>query len=135
MQSFLTPLLTIETPGGSVKHALKQTDQGFLGFGEAYISTVEHRAIKGWKKHTRMTCNLIVVNGLVRFVVRESDGNFCEYTIGDSNYARLTIPPGLWFAFSGVVETDSLVLNIANQPHDPQEAKTKPLEEISYEWV
>ena len=135
MQSFLTPLLTIQTPGGSVKHAMKQTDQGFLGFGEAYISTVENGAIKGWKKHTRMTCNLIVVNGLVKFVVQESNGNFCEYTIGDSNYARLTIPAGLWFAFSGVAETDSLVLNISNQPHDPEEAKTKSLEKISYEWV
>jgi dTDP-4-dehydrorhamnose 3,5-epimerase len=135
MKSFLTPLLTIQTPGGSVKHAMKQTDPGFFGFGEAYISTVENGAIKGWKRHTRMTCNLVVVSGLVKFVVQESNGNFFEYTIGDSNYARLTIPAGLWFAFCGVAETDSLVLNISNQPHDPEEAKTKPLEKISYEWV
>lgn len=135
MHSFLTPLRTIQTPGGSVKHAMKQTDAGFLGFGEAYISTIENGAIKGWKKHTRMTCNLVVVNGLVKFVVQESNGNFCEYIIGDSNYARLTIPAGLWFAFSGVAETDSLVLNISSHPHDPEEAKTQPLEKISYNWV
>ena len=48
----LTPLKIIENPAGNILHAMKASDQGYAGFGEAYFSTVNHSAVKGWKKHT-----------------------------------------------------------------------------------
>ena len=61
----LTPLRRIENPKGDIFHAMKASDTGFSGFGEAYFSTVNKSDIKGWKKHTKMTLNLIVVMGEV----------------------------------------------------------------------
>ena len=54
------PLKIINTPNGEVKHALKNSDDSFSGFGEAYFSSVDFGTIKGWKKHTQMILNLIV---------------------------------------------------------------------------
>ena len=56
----LTPLQQITHPKGDIFHAMKVSDDGFIGFGEAYFSTINKDVIKGWKKHTEMTLNLVV---------------------------------------------------------------------------
>jgi dTDP-4-dehydrorhamnose 3,5-epimerase len=125
----LTPLKTIAGDKGSVLHALKLDDVGFDGFGEAYFSTVNKGAVKGWKRHTRMTLNLVVSSGSIRFVVyddrKESETRGCYFqaTLSRDNYQRLTVAPGLWMAFEGVGENENILLNIASIKHDPSEAE------------
>ena len=65
----LTPLNIIPTPGGDILHALKRTEKSFTEFGEAYFSEIECMKIKAWKRHNKMTLNLIVPIGIIRFVV------------------------------------------------------------------
>ena len=130
----LTPLKQIFHPKGNIFHAMKKSDNGFNGFGEAYFSTVNKYGIKGWKKHTKMTLNLVVPIGEIEFVIYdESNNNFFEVILSKDNYQRLTIKPNVWMAFRGKDEYNML-LNIANIEHDPNEAITKELSEIKYEW-
>ena len=134
----LTPLSSIEVDGGNVLHAMKFNDIGFAGFGEAYFSWVKVGAIKGWKRHLKMTMNLIVPVGTVQFVFvgEDSSGNreFRVEEIGDECYSRITVPPGFWFGFQGMRTTKSLVLNIANIAHDPNEEERLTLADIDYVW-
>ena len=131
----VTPLKRISTTGGDVLHALKSTEDAFHGFGEAYFSFVEPGAIKAWKQHLRMTLNLVVPVGSVRFVFHDSSTlSFREEIIGESNYQRLTVPPKIWFGFQGVATTPSLLLNLACIPHDPAEVKRKKLAEVEFNW-
>ena len=131
----MTPLKRIPTPGGDVLHALKSTEGAFYGFGEAYFSFVEPGVIKAWKQHLRMTMNLVVPVGSVRFVFHDSFTlSFREEIIGESNYQRLTVPPNIWFGFQGVASTPSLLLNLASVPHDPAEVKRKTLAEVQSIW-
>ena len=134
----VTPLLRIETTGGDVLHAMKQNDVGYTGFGEAYFSWVSAGAVKAWKRHTRMTMNLVVPVGQVRFVFRcvNADGveEFRVEDIGVDRYARLTVPPGIWAGFQGLSTHQSLVLNIASIPHDPNEVERLALSDINYTW-
>lgn len=131
----VTPLQRIAVAGGDVLHALKRTDAGFRDFGEAYFSMVEASAVKAWKLHQRITLNLVVPIGEVRFVFYAEDGRARrEETIGVSNYARLTVPPRVWFGFVGLAVPFSLILNVADIPHDPDEVLRKPLEEFAYDW-
>lgn len=125
----VTPLKRIENPKGDIYHAIKATDVGFAGFGEAYFTSIACGETKGWKQHTVMHMNLIVPVGDVEFHVRE--GNFGEtsrYIVGKSNYVRLTIPAGYWVAFSGKGQSLNLVLNVASLAHDPEEAINLPLD-------
>ena len=62
-------LKKIEVPGGNVFHAMKNTDDGYNGFGEVYFSKIEPNAIKAWKRHKEMTLNLVVPVGKIRFVL------------------------------------------------------------------
>lgn len=131
----LTPLPRIETAGGDVLHAMKQSDAGYAGFGEAYFSWVSAGAVKAWKRHTRMTMNVVVPVGQVRFVFRlDGTDQFRVEEIGVDRYARITVPPGIWFGFHGLAAPQSLVLNIASIPHDPNEVERLALTDINYAW-
>lgn len=125
----LTPLKRIEHPKGDVYHALKATEKSFTQFGEAYFTTVHPGDIKGWKKHIKMTMNLIVPVGKVRFYLHdEALSETLSIELGEDNYQRLTVKPGVWMAFEGVGEGLNLILNIASIPHDPEEAINVALE-------
>jgi dTDP-4-dehydrorhamnose 3,5-epimerase len=130
----LTKLQIFQSDLGDVMHAIKRSDPFFSDFGEAYFSKINEGIIKGWKKHTQMTCNLVVPIGTVRFVIFDTDCKQSRtFILGAQNYVRLTIMPQHWFAFQGYDDTN-LILNISNIPHDPSEHVSKALEDIAYEW-
>jgi dTDP-4-dehydrorhamnose 3,5-epimerase len=130
----LTPLKKIHHPKGDLFHAMKNDDIGYSGFGEAYFSTINQFDIKGWKKHTKMTLNLVVPIGEIRIVVcNEITNAFYSVDISHDNYQRVTIKPGLWVAFKGISEYNML-LNIASIAHNPSEAKNIAIDEINYAW-
>ena len=136
----VTPLLKIETAGGNVLHAMKERDEGYTGFGEAYFSWISHGAIKAWKRHLLMTMNLVVPVGQVKFVFRYVNPDtrveeFCIEELGVNRYARITVPPGIWFGFQGLHASQSLILNIASIPHDPREVERLELMDVDYEWA
>lgn len=130
----LTSLKQIQTSKGDVFHAMKKTDAGFDGFGEVYFSTVNQNDIKGWKKHTKMTLNLIVPVGAIRFVIyNEKTEEFFDVELSLKNYQRLTVKPGLWLSFQGKDDVNMLA-NIASIEHDANESELNDLEGIRYDW-
>lgn len=134
----LTQLQVVSNAKGDIYHALKASAPGYQGFGEAYFSTVARGLTKGWKRHNRNTLNIVVPVGEIRFIVHDDRpesstyGQFADVCLGlSSNYARLTVPPGLWMAFQGIGEFN-LLMNIINSEHDPDESYNKDLSEINY---
>jgi len=129
----LTPLKQIYHPKGDIFHAMKKSDPGFTDFGEAYFSTINKGDVKGWKKHTKMTLNLIVPIGEIEFIVHDEQKNeFFSVKLSQQNYQRLTVKPGLWMAFRGIGEYN-LLLNLADIEHDPSEAVNVEFDTIQYD--
>jgi len=133
---FVTPLRRIDTLKGEVMHGLKASEATFAGFGEAYFSVIVAGSVKGWKKHSRVTLNLVVPVGAVRFVLfDEVSRKFSSFLISrKDNYCRLTVPPGIWVAFQGIGGNESMLLNVASHEHDAEEAESLELSEIPYDW-
>jgi len=135
---FISDLDIIDTPNGDVMHAMKESSNGYAGFGEAYFSKIDGGAIKAWKRHKKMTLNLVVPVGKVRFVLfddREAfNTQFQEIIVSKDNYCRLTIPPMLWMGFQGLSSDGSMLLNIANIVHNSLEVDRKNIEEIEFNW-
>jgi dTDP-4-dehydrorhamnose 3,5-epimerase len=134
----VTKLNRIEIIKGNVMHALKAGEAGFAGFGEAYFSLIEKNEIKAWKLHKQMVMNLIVPIGNVKFVFFRMDQNnkkiFRVESIGELNYCRLTVPPGIWFGFQGLSEPVNLILNVSNIVHDAEEQEKIELKDLIYDW-
>ena len=123
---FFYPLKQISVQGGDVFHGLKKSDSGFVDFGEVYFSFIEAGKRKGWKKHNRMSLNLMVPIGEVNFFIHDEQlSKTIRIRVGQSNYGRLSIKPGLWVAFEGAGHRENLVTNVASIEHDPQEAEQR----------
>jgi len=134
----VTHLEIVDTPGGNVMHGIKESSAGFAGFGEAYFSQIDNNAIKAWKRHKKMTLNLIVPAGEIKFVLfddrDESNVRFQEVIISKNNYCRLTIPPMVWMGFQGLAKEGSMLLNIADIEHDPDEVDRLKIDNLNYDW-
>ena len=136
----VNPLKIIKNDKGDVLRGLRSDEKLFKGFGEAYFSKIKFNTIKGWKLHKKMTMNLLVPFGTVKFVFFDdrkdsnTKGNFFEYILSQENYYRLTVSPNIWFAFMGLDKEDSLILNLSNILHNDNEVEEKLIKEISYDW-
>ena len=131
----ISKLKKIPTKGGDIYHALKNSENDFKGFGEAYFSNIDFNNIKAWKRHLKMTCNLIVPYGKVRFVFFNEDISTNEIVdIGVDNYCRITVKPKTWFGFKGLNSPSSLILNISDIPHNPKEIERKDINSINFDW-
>lgn len=131
----ITPLKRINVEGGDVLHGIKVNDLGYNGFEEAYFSIVDFKHVKAWKKHSKMTLNLITVSGQIKFVFTINGEIFREEVIGIGNFCRITVPPNIWFGFQGFNENQTnMLLNVSNLIHDPIEAERKTLDQFNYKW-
>lgn len=136
----MTPLKVIEVPNGNVLHGMKFNDPGYSGFGEAYFSMVDSGSVKAWKRHHKMTLNLIVPIGEVCFVIYDdrpyssSYGKFQKVILSKENYYRLTVPPKLWLGFQGLGRDINMLLNIADIEHTLDKVDRIELDKINFDW-
>ena len=81
-----------------------------------------------------MTLNLTCPFGEVNFVFSEDLENFESIKLNDMNLMRITIYPGIWFAFEGLKKPFSIVNNVADLIHNEVEIERKNLNEVNYDW-
>ncbi len=139
----ITPLKQIGDERGAVFHFLKADSPNYKNFGEAYFSKINGGVVKGWKFHKIAEQNFCVPFGAVKIVVFDNrpDSPTCgvvqEILLDDKeNYHLLSMPACLWYSFKSVSDNYSLLANIINIKHSPEESITLPLgtTEIPYEW-
>ena len=139
----IIPLRIIKDERGAVMHMLRADAPHFKAFGEIYFSTVNCDAIKGWRRHKRMTQNLAVPAGCVRVVLYDgrlqspTSGKIVDMQLGpDAIYALVCVPPGVWSAFKGLAPDASLVAKCATIGHEPDEGETRPLTDppVEFDW-
>ena len=135
-----SPVKKINHENGDLFHIIRSFDEGFDGFGEAYISTVKYNEIKAWKRHFKMTANMVVPCGRVKMIIfddradSKTNGIFNEYILSIDNYYRLTIPPNLLYGFMGLDKEINMIINVANIPHNPNEQINYEKDYIKYKW-
>ena len=131
----VTPLKIIKSPLGNVMHALKKKELNNWVFGEAYFSKIKFDKIKSWKYHLKMTLNLVVPYGKVKFVFYSPrEDLFRVIEIGEKQYSRLTVPPKIWFCFKGISKPESIIMSLANIQHDPKEVLRCKKNSIKFNW-
>ena len=122
-------------PAGNIMRVLKKKELKKWTIGEAYFSKIKFNKIKAWKYHLKMTLNLAVPHGKVKFVFySQQDDAFRVVEIGDEQYSRLTVPPKIWFGFKGISKPESIILNLANFQHNPKEILRCKKNKIKFNW-
>ncbi len=111
---------------GNIFHIYKESIAEF-NFKEIYASTIKSKALKGWKKHTKMTMRLFVPSGNVTFQFYDEFGHSTVECVGEDRYGYLTVKPGIWFAFRGSSDASSIILNLADIEHSEGEVQRLPI--------
>tara|TARA_B100000945_G_scaffold321484_1_gene336341 strand:- start:769 stop:1227 length:459 start_codon:yes stop_codon:yes gene_type:complete len=135
-------LSVVENEKGSVLHMIRSDSEYFEKFGEIYFSEVMPNVIKGWKKHKITTQNFVVPVGRIKLVLydqRQDSGTsemVFETELGRNNYKMITIPPQIWYGFQGLSNDVSIIANLIDNPHDPEESESLDISDttIPYNW-
>ena len=122
-------------PSGDIMRILKNKEVKNWNFAEAYFSKIKYNKIKAWKYHLKMSLNLVVPMGRVKFVFYfNKTKNFKVIELGEKKYSRISIPPRIWFGFKGLSKKDSLILSLTNLEHNPNEVLRCTKNEIKFNW-
>ena len=81
-----------------------------------------------------MTLNIVVPLGAVIYAFTDEQGTIREELVSENRYVRLTVPPGIWFGFKGLFRPYSIMMNVADIPHEPTEIEHKTMDQIKYDW-
>lgn len=131
----ITKLKKIKNTNGDIMRFLKKSDTNFKKFGETYFSWINSNKIKAWKFHKKMSLNLAVPYGKVKFVFFINKlKKFKTIIVGEKNYKMISVPPRIWFGFKGVAKHKSLIINLASLPHNKNEILRKKKEDIKFNW-
>lgn len=143
----ITPLQQFPDERGSNKLIMQSGDPGFGDIQQVYVSTVYPGTVKGWHRHKQKTLNYTCVAGIIRLVitpdldkipirrVRPSDLVFQEIVMGETNYCRVSIPPGTWNAFMGLGYKEAIVVNCATLPYSEADIERLPWNYFAYDWT
>lgn|SRR3989338_2240744 len=138
----LTALRQISDERGTVLHMLRCDAPEFSRFGECYFSEVLPGAVKAWKRHRTQTQNLAVPVGRIRLLIYDDRqesvtcGELQEIELGRPDaYLRVSIPPCLWYGFTCISDAPALLVNCADQPHDPRESELRSLNDITIPYL
>lgn len=130
----LTKVQMVKTEGGAIQKVLSTDSDGYRGFGEAYLTSIEHGVVRAWKFHKEMVLNLIATRGVIRFVCMHNNHDWGEYILSEKTGERLVVPSKTWFGFQGLSVGGAQILNIANIRHDPGEILRAPREQFDFTW-
>jgi len=137
-------LKVIPDERGSLMEMLRNDDEIFERFGQAYITTADPGVVKAWHYHRLQNDHFVVVAGMMKVVLYDgrdnspTKGKVNEFFMGVHNPSILKIPKGVMHGFKCISETEAMVINFPTEPYNyktPDEYRLPPhTNEIPYDW-
>jgi dTDP-4-dehydrorhamnose 3,5-epimerase len=141
----LKQLRRIVDDRGFIMEILRDDDEMFRGFGQAYISGIFPAIVKAWHYHKLQYDNFCVVGGNVKVGLyddREDSptrGETMGIVIGELNPMVVQIPPLVWHGMAAVGGEPAMLLNLPTLHYnreEPDEYRRPPFDpEIPFEWL
>jgi len=106
-------------------------------FGQLYCTTIRPGVVKAWHRHQKQTDRICCVSGRIKLVLYTEEEGAKEFFIGDEAPCTVMFPPGVWHGFQNVGDSEALVLNMPDVPHDhsdPDEERC-PWDSLPYDWA
>jgi dTDP-4-dehydrorhamnose 3,5-epimerase len=137
-------LKVIPDERGRLMEILRDDDDFFEHFGQAYSTTVYPGIVKAWHYHQKQTDHVCVVHGMIKLVLcdwRKDSTTYRkieELIIGEHNTLLVRIPPMVLHGWKGIGEKEAIVINIPDTHYDSESPDEQRLpydsEEVGYDW-
>ncbi|MFC1513940.1 dTDP-4-dehydrorhamnose 3,5-epimerase family protein [candidate division KSB1 bacterium] len=137
-------LKVIPDERGRLMETLRDDDDLFVKFGQAYITTAYPGVVKAWHFHKKQTDNFVCIQGMMKVVLYDAregsatEGMVNEFIIGLHNPVLIQIPNGVMHGFKCISDTEAMILNIPTEHYnyeEPDEHRVDPYDnDIPYDW-
>ncbi len=137
-------LRVIPDERGYVMEILRNDDDLFERFGQAYVTVGYPGVVKAWHYHKEQTDFFTVVSGNAKFVLYDgrqkspTKGEIDEFFIGEKNPLLIKVPKGVYHGFKAIGNEPAMALNIPDRPYNresPDETRVDPYDNvIPYDW-
>ncbi len=137
-------LKRIDDERGYLMEILRNDEEIFEAFGQAYITCVKPDYVKGWHMHEHQTDHFVCVKGNARVVLcdkRKESKTFNEvneFFLGEENRILLKIPERVMHGFESADKNEALILNFPTKTYNydnPDEIRLPfDSKEIPFEW-
>jgi dTDP-4-dehydrorhamnose 3,5-epimerase len=138
------PLRLIPDERGFLMEMLRNDDELFTKFGQAYISATYPGAVKAWHYHKVQVDHFVCVTGMIKLVLvdtREGSptrGAVNEFFLGTQNPTMVQVPNLVYHGWKCISTDMSLVVNVPTEPYsyvDPDEYRLDPHGTLPYDWT
>lgn len=140
----IKPLKRLLDERGYLMEILRNDDDLFDKFGQAYISACFPGIIKAWHCHERQFDFFCCVHGNLKVGLYDDRpgsptcGETNTVVIGQFNPSLVRIPPLVWHGFMAVGPETAVVLNLPTEPYNPaqpDELRRDALDpDIPFQW-
>jgi dTDP-4-dehydrorhamnose 3,5-epimerase len=137
-------LKVIPDERGRLMEMLRDDDDFFESFGQAYMTTVYPGVVKAWHYHKKQTDHIAVVNGMIKMVLcdwREESPTcreIVELYVGEHNPLLVRVPPMVLHGWKGIGDKEAIAINIPDRryEHDSPDEERLPYDspEVGYNW-
>jgi dTDP-4-dehydrorhamnose 3,5-epimerase len=141
---WVKPLRVIPDERGRLFEILRNDDDGFVRFGQVYVSTTYPGVVKAWHLHKVQEDNFCCVKGMVKLVLYDgregspTTGAVAEFFIGEHNQSLIRVPAGVHHGWKCISEEESVVVNIPTEPYHPESPDEYRVPwdspEVPYSW-
>ena len=111
----------IKNPKGDIIKYLNKSNNFLKSVKEVYFTEIKKGYKKGWIKHTKTKCFLLVIDGKIRFFYTKNFKKKKIITLSSKKPKGVIVKPGTWFAFESLVKK-SVLVNSIEIYHDPKES-------------
>jgi len=108
-----------EDERGKLFEILRNDDELFSNFGQAYITVCKEGFVKGWHYHETQTDNFCVVKGKARIVLWDRNTKEVnDFVLSDDEPKVLVIPKGVVHGFECLSDGECRILNIPDKKYN-----------------
>ena len=123
---------------------LRSDESIYEHFGQAYVTTVKPRVVKGWHYHKKQVDHFVGLQGKPKVVLYDgrkdspTHGIINEFILGFENPILIKIPTYVYHGFTAVSSEPAMILNVPTEVYHydhPDEYRASPFrEDIPYDW-
>lgn len=130
---------------GYLMEILREDDEIFRHFGQAYVSLNYPGVVRAWHYHKLQDDFIAVVKGMIKLALYDAregsptKGQVEEHFLGEQNNILIKIPVGVMHGYKTIGVEPSLLINFPTRTYDhaqPDEYRLPwDTEEIPYDWA
>ena len=100
--------MVIKNPKGDIIKYINKKNNFLKRIKEGYFTEIIKGRTKGWIKHTKTKCFILIIKGKIKFFYTKNLKKKKTITLSSNKPVGIIVKPGTWFAFKSLAKSNEL---------------------------